>query len=64
MVRIAGDSYDSSFEFSGFDMDKQEESTPRAGSTQRRQPAEKKADQRSAGSDAVARSSSNKYPKK
>ena len=54
---IAGESYSSSFEFNGFvlDMDKQEP-TPRAGSSRRRQPAEKKSDQRPARSDGGARS--------
>ena len=51
---IAGESYSSSFEFNGFvlDMDKQEP-TPRAGSSRRRQPAEKKSDQRPARSDGA-----------
>ena len=56
---IAGESYSSSFEFNGFvlDMDKQKP-TPRAGSSRRRQPAEKKSDQRPARSDGGARSKS------
>ena len=56
---IAGESYGSSFEFEGFvlDMDKQE-STPRAGSSRGRQPAEKKSDQRPARSDSGTRSKS------
>ena len=41
-------------------MSKQEESTPRAGSSRRGQPAEKKSDQHPAWSDGVARSNSNK----
>ena len=41
-------------------MGKQEESTPRAGSSCRRQPAEKKSGHHSAWSDGVARSKSNK----
>ena len=56
---IAGESYSSSFEFNGFvlDMDKQEP-TPRAGSSRRKQPAEKKSDQHPAWSDGGARSKS------
>ena len=56
---IAGESYGSSFEFEGFvlDMDKQE-STPRAGSSRGRQPAEKKSNQRPTWSDSGARSKS------
>ena len=56
---IAGESYSSSFEFNGFvlDIDKQEP-TPRAGSSRRRQPAEKKLDQCPARSDGGARSKS------
>ena len=56
---IAGESYGSSFEFEGFvlDMDKQE-STPRAGSSRGRQPAEKESDQRPVRSDGGARSKS------
>ena len=41
-------------------MSKQEESTPRAGSSQKKQPAEKKSDQCPTRSDGVARSNSNK----
>ena len=54
---IAGESYGSSFEFEGFvlDMNKQE-STPRAGSSRVRQPAEKKSDQRPARGDGGTRS--------
>ena len=60
-LEIAGDSYGSSFKFSGFElMDKQEESTSRTGSSQRGQPAEKKSDQHPAQSDGVARSNPNK----
>ena len=56
---IAGESYGSSFEFEGFvlNMDKQE-STPRAGSSRGRQPAEKELDQCPARSDCGARSKS------
>ena len=60
-LEIAGDLYGSSFELSGFDlMGKQEESTPRVGSSQRRRPAEKKSGQHPAQSDSVARSNPNK----
>ena len=59
-LEIAGDSYCSSFEFLGFDMSKKEESTPRAGSSRKRQPAEKKSDQCPTRSGGVARSNSNK----
>ena len=60
-LEIAGDSYGSSFEFSGFElMDKQEESTSRTGSSQRGWPAEKKSDQHPAQSDGLARSNPNK----
>ena len=60
-LEVAGDSYGSSFEFSGFElMDKQEESTSRTGSLQRGRPAKKKSDQPPAWSDSVARSNPNK----
>ena len=60
-LEIAGDSYGSSFEFSGFElMDKQEESTSRTGSSRRGWPAEKKSYQHPAQSDGVARSNPNK----
>ena len=59
-LEIAGDSYGSSFEFSGFElMDKQEKSTSRTGSSQRGRPAEKKSDQHPAWSGGVARSNPN-----
>ena len=56
---IAGESYSSSFDFEGFvlDMDKQE-STPRAGSSRGRQPAEIKSDQHPVWSDGGTRSKS------
>ena len=56
---IADESYGSSFEFEGFvlDMNKQE-STPRAGSSRGRQPAEKKSDQHPTWSDGGTRSKS------
>ena len=60
-LKIAGDLYGSSFEFSGFElMDKQEESTSRTGSSQRGRPVEKKSDQHPTQSDGVARSNQNK----
>ena len=59
-LEITGDLYGSSFKFSGFNMGKQEESTPRAGNSCRGQPAEKKSDEHPAWSDGVARSNSNK----
>ena len=59
-LEMAGDSYGSSLEFSGFNMSKQEESMPRAGSSQRKQPAEKKSDQHPTRSDGVAKTNSNK----
>ena len=59
-LEIAGDSYGSSFKFSGFElMDKQERSTSRTVSSRRGQPAEKKSDQHPARSDDVARSNPN-----
>ena len=59
-LEIAGDSYGSSFEFSGFElMDKQEKSTSRTGSSRRGRPAEKKSDQHLTQSDGVARSNPN-----
>ena len=54
---IAGEFYESSFEFEGFvlGMDKQEP-MPRAGSSRGRQPAEKKSDQHPTRSDGGGRS--------
>ena len=59
-LEIAGDSYGSSFEFSGFElMGKQEKSTSRTGSLQREWSAEKKSDQHPAQCDGVSRSNPN-----
>ena len=53
-LEIAGDSYRSSFEFSGFElMDKQEESTSGSGSLRRGRHAEKKSDQHPAQSEDI-----------